>query len=313
MREDGMHCHCLLADRAIAELEGPDVRKFLQGLVTVDISKLGPERSLYGALLTPQGKILFDFFLSAPGEERILLDVEASRQNELIQRLSMYRLRSRVAIRARAEGWCVVAFPGARPAAFDLPERRGAVRSLAGGMLLVDPRLAALGLRWIGPRERLAEVLAVIGGEEAAPETYLRLRLRQGVAEGSAEMPPGRALPLEYNFEALDAVDFAKGCFVGQEVTARMHYRARPRKRLLPVQLEGRAAPGMVVATAEGRDAGELRAVHDTLGLALLRLELLARPQSHPLECDGARVLPSWPQWLEVEEKNPLQQVSDRI
>ncbi|WP_309660868.1 folate-binding protein [Sphingomonas sp.] len=183
-----------LADRAVLRLSGEGVREFLQGLVTSDVAGDLP---VWAGLLTPQGKCLFDFLVWADGED-LLLDCEADAADDLIKRLAIYRLRRAITIErdpSLAVHWS--------PDGAD------------------DPRLPALGKRWLGPPS-----------EPAAGWREYRLRL--GVCEGRAEL--GDILWLECNAAELNGVSFAKGCFVGQENTARMNWRAKVNRRLLVVE-----------------------------------------------------------------------------
>lgn len=188
-----------LADRALLRLSGPDVHGFLQGLVTNDVTGALP---VWTALLTPQGKVLFDMLLWADADD-ILIDAEADRIEALQRRLALYRLRRPITI--APEPSLAVHWSRDRPSHF------GAVP---------DPRLAALGWRWLAP--------------PSAPATgWLAHRLANGVAEGTAELGDGQILWLECNAAELQGVSFTKGCYVGQENTARMHYRAKVNRRLV--------------------------------------------------------------------------------
>jgi len=295
-----------LSDRALIRLHGEEARRFLQGLITVDVNTLDG-RMRYGALLTPQGRLLFDFFLWSEGPATLLLDTLAARREALLRRLLLFRLRAKVEIMAM-DGWAVLVLPKTDPAAFGLPAEPGALRPLPeGGIVAVDPRHAALGLRVVVLEEAVLGLFAAHGLREADEESWHDHRLRLGIPEGEAELGFERTFALEADFDALGAVDFGKGCYVGQEVTARMHYRTRPKRRLFPVRIWGAVTPPAAITTAEGREAGELRARHGDLGMALLRLEALARPESHPLRAGKAILEPFWPDWLQVEEKSPLQ------
>lgn len=197
----------LLSDRAVIRLSGEDVRGFLQGLVTQDMAKVAQDRPQWAGLLTAQGKALFDFLLWADGED-ILVDCEAEAADDLVRRLSLYRLRRPITI-ARDDALAVHWSPSAdgQPA---------------------DPRLAALGHRWLAPAN----------GAGDASQAWRAHRLSQGVAEGLAELGSDKTLWLECNAEELNGVDFAKGCYVGQENTARMHYRNKVNRRLVVVPLD---------------------------------------------------------------------------
>jgi hypothetical protein len=194
-----------LVDRALLRLSGEDVRGFLQGLVTHDTALLTPQRPLWAGLLTPQGKALFDFILWGDADD-VLIDCEAGQAEALRKRLSIYRLR--------------------RPITIERDEALAVHWSLDG--TLVDPRLAALGHRWLAP--------------PAEPASgWLAHRLSLGIPEGVAELGQDRTLWLECNAAELNGVSFTKGCYVGQENTARMNYRSKVNRRLVVVPTD---APG---------------------------------------------------------------------
>ncbi|WP_296679059.1 folate-binding protein [Novosphingobium sp.] len=193
----------LLSDRAVIRLSplaaGEDVAEFLQGLVTNDVTGALP---VWAALLTPQGKVLFDFLVWADGSD-LLLDCEAAQAGALIKRLSLYRLRRKIGIASDAA-------LGAHWRAGDGPSP--------------DPRLAALGQRWL---EKMTD--------QSADDQWLAHRLSHGVCEGHAELHD--LLWLECNAAELNGVSFTKGCYVGQENTARMNWRAKVNRRLVVVPL----------------------------------------------------------------------------
>ena len=195
-----------LIDRAVLRLSGEDVRGFLQGLVTNDMGTLASDRPLWAGLLTAQGKALFDFILWADGED-VLVDCEAEQAEALARRLTLYRLRRPIRI-ARDETLAVH---------WSLKEGPGR-----------DPRLPELGYRWLAPPDEPAQ-----GWREH--------RLSLGVSEGVAELGSDKTLWLECNAAELNGVSFAKGCYVGQENTARMNYRSKVNRRLVVVPAE---APG---------------------------------------------------------------------
>ncbi|WP_076069710.1 YgfZ/GcvT domain-containing protein [Sphingomonas montana] len=185
-----------LSDRAVIRLTGADVRGFLQGLVTSDVAGQLP---VWTGLLTPQGKALFDFLVWADGDD-LLLDVEAAQVDALVRRLSLYRLR--------------------RPITIGRDERLAVHWALSGEQGVPDPRLPALGHRWIAP-----PTLPATG--------WPAHRLALGVTEGATELGSDRTLWLETNARELNGVSFTKGCYVGQENTARMHHRSKVNRRLL--------------------------------------------------------------------------------
>ncbi len=283
-----------LPDRGVLSVGGADARPFLQGLLSNDVDRLSPERPLYAALLTPQGKYLFDLFL-VERDAAIWLDVEAARRAELLQRLAMYRLRAKVTLADLSAELAVVAIgPPGSPSDLAAP---ASCEPLDGGALLVDPRLTALGQRAILPRDAVTANMAGRGLVEADPARYERLRLELGVPAPPYDLVVQRSLLLESNFEELHGVSFTKGCYVGQELTARTKHRALVRKRLLPVRIEGPLpAPGTPLVL-DGREAGEMRSGQGDRGIALIRLEVL-RDGLPSLIAGESRVSPEWPSWL---------------
>jgi folate-binding protein YgfZ len=234
-------------DRSVLRVSGQEARDFLQGLVTNDVRRLddGP---VYAAMLSPQGKYLFDFFLVPSGED-VLVDVKADRAAALAQRLGMYRLRAKVAI--QPTDLAVVAGFGPPP---------------AGGF--ADPRDAGLGWRAI-----VADRAAPDGMAPLAPETMRARRIALGVPETGVELLPEESYILEMGFERLNGVDFRKGCYVGQEVTARMKHKTELRKGLVRVRVEGPPPPPGTEIRAGDRVAGTLLSVADGAGLAYLRFD----------------------------------------
>jgi hypothetical protein len=199
-----------LINRALLRLSGEDVRGFLQGLVTNDTALLAPDRPLWAGLLTAQGKALFDFLLWAHDDD-VLIDCERAAAGDLARRLTLYRLRR--AIRIDREPDLVVHWAN------------------EGSEGVEDPRLSALGRRWLAPAS----------GEPGADALWLAHRLSLGVTEGAAELGQDRTLWLECNAAELNGVSFAKGCYVGQENTARMNWRNKVNRRLVVVPTD---APG---------------------------------------------------------------------
>ncbi len=253
--------------RAILRLSGKDARAFLQGLITNDMDRVGPDSPLYAAMLTPQGKYLFDFhiFDAAPMgiADAFLLDVAADRAEDLAKRLSMYRLRRDVAI-AGASGDFGIAL------AWDgLFQKTGTCG--AKTIILPDSRHPALGVRIIA-----ADPESALNSLGAAPSTaadYDALRVALGAPESGAELIPDESYILENRFEALHGVDFKKGCYVGQEVTARMKHKTALRKGLVRVSVAGDAPSTGTGITADGKPAGTLFTTAGGEGLAHVRLD----------------------------------------
>jgi folate-binding protein YgfZ len=289
----------LLPERGILAVSGPDRRSFLQGLVSNDVEKLASGRAVYAALLTAQGKYLHDFIM-VERYETIWLDAERARLADLRRRLSMYRLRAKVEIAERPELGVAAVFGDGASAALGLPDEAGAGRPWEDGIALVDPRLPDLGARVIANRTHLAR-LAATGLAEAEFAAYDRRRLALGVPDGSRDLVPEKSILLESGFDELNGVDWHKGCYVGQELTARTKYRGLIKKRLFPVRIDGPSpAPGATV-TLDSREAGEMRSTCGGIGLALLRLEAVAG--SPPLSAEGATITPLRPDWMRIAEQ----------
>lgn len=264
----------LLENRAVIALAGQDVRSFLQGLITNDIEALKPGIGLYAALLTPQGKILFDFLLSE-GDGAILLDCPADVRDVLVKRLSMYRLRAKVTIEARAQLGVLVGLLG-----------RPALR----GITFDDPRHPGLGHRTIGARAEMPQA-ALTSAE------YDRHRLDLGVPEG-ADFGSDKMFALDAGLEELHGVSFTKGCYVGQELSARMKHRGTARKRLLPIAADAALPPIGTALKGGGRDIGDITSTYGTHGFALVRLDRLEEAKDDAIEADGLRIAVIKPAWL---------------
>jgi folate-binding protein YgfZ len=244
---------CRLTDRAVISLSGPEARDFLQNLVTNNVEKLTPGDGLYAALLSPQGKIGFDFLL-VEGDGAILLDVAATARDALLKKLKLYRLRARVEIEAREQLAVYAALsghPGNRPTPY-------ADRAVT----FADPRHPGLPARSIGA---VQEMPAGLPG----PAAYHTLRLELGVPEGG-DFGYEKIFALDGGLDELHAVSFEKGCYVGQELTARMKHRATSRKRPLAVTAADALPPPGTAVTQDG-DIGEIIAAHGARGFASVR------------------------------------------
>ena len=230
--------------RVVLRITGADAEPLLQDLVTNDLGKLGEDNLLYAALLTPQGKYLFDFFLKRSGDA-LLLDVVKDRAPALAQRLMMYRLRREMDIEATDQSVSLIWG--------DAPVEEGA---------LPDPRADGLGWRLYGaPVDQTADKAA-----------YDALRVSLGVPQTGTELMADDSYILEMGFERLNGVDFKKGCYVGQEVTARMKHKTELRKGLATVSVEGAVAAGDEIM-ADGKSAGAVHTVSGDRALAYLRFD----------------------------------------
>lgn len=259
-----------LPHRTVLAIEGEDRTTFLQGLVSNDVALAKPGLAVWAALLTPQGKWLADFFVFAD-DERLLLDCERDQAPSVLQRLSRYRLRSRVTLRM-AEELCVYA-------AWD-----GAPNAQA--IAAPDPRLPEAGWR----------LLSSTPLPTTALETdWDRHRLALGLPDGSRDLEAEKTVLLEAGFDELHGVSWTKGCYMGQELTARTKYRGLVKRRLVPVAVAGpMPAPGSPVLR-DGTEVGTMRSGREQAGLAILRLDAMA----DALQCGSATLAARIPDWMQ--------------
>jgi len=282
-----------LGDRGILEVAGADRVAFLQGLVSNDVAKAVAGAPVYAALLTAQGKYLHDFFVVALGDA-LYLDGERARLSDLQRRLSLYRLRSKVTL-ADASARFAVAAAWSDGGAAKLGLADGAAKPFAGGVAYADPRLSTLGVRFLIPAGHEGDIAAA-GFTRADAAAYDRHRLALGVPDGSRDLEIEKSILLENGFEELNGVDFAKGCYMGQELTARTKYRALIKKRLVPVKVDGpMPTPGTPVM-CNSEEVGEIHSGRDGTALAMLKLDAL----DGPLSAGAAKLAPQPPAWLKL-------------
>ncbi|MEH6525931.1 MAG: hypothetical protein V7723_07635 [Sneathiella sp.] len=249
-----------LDTRAILTLTGADVVEFLQNLITNDMAEATDTHAMYAALLTAQGKFLHDFMVIKWGDQ-ILLDVATDRKADLLRRLTMYKLRADVTL---ADGeFDIYALFGTPPDA-----AAGTVTETGDGLSYVDPRLNAMGTRLLTPRGRKPATAAT----EVPFADYDAYRIAHGVPEGGTDIIPEKNFLLEANFEELNGVSFSKGCYVGQELTARTKHRAKIKKRLFQIRFDGELTPGQSI-TLDGKEIAVVRSVQNGHGLALTRID----------------------------------------
>jgi folate-binding protein YgfZ len=253
----------LLPDRGVVKVDGADARRFLNGLLTTDIEAMTPEVPRFAALLTPQGKILFDGIVAAlpPADgTALLIDCPRALAASLVERLNFYKLRAKVIVE-------------------DLSQTLGVLAAWDGtgttdyGLVYPDPRLPALGLRVMLPPHLAAEAASDLGATLVEPEAYEAHRIALGVPRGGLDFAYGDAFPHEADMDQLNGVDFAKGCYVGQEVVSRIEHRARARSRVVPVAYDGFAPADGVAVMAGDRAVGTMGSAAAGRGLAMLRLD----------------------------------------
>lgn len=264
-----------LADRAVLSISGAEARDFLQGLVTCDMAKVAPGAPGFGALLTPQGKILFDFLVVQDGE-RFLLDAPREKAADLLKRLTFYRLRAKVEL-------ADLSAEGKGEAALGVVALFGDASAPGDAIVFDDPRAPALGRRAILPN-----AAAQAFGSDPR-ESYEAHRIACGVPAGGLDFAYGDAFPHETNMDLLHGVAFDKGCYVGQEVVSRMQHRGLVRKRVVKVALEGEAAPGAEIRAGDIA-IGVLGGAQGGRGLATVRLDRAEDAKGQAMLAGEARV-----------------------
>jgi tRNA-modifying protein YgfZ len=266
-----------LPERGVIEVGGEDRANFLQGLVSNDVTQAIPGRSVWAALLTPQGKWLADFFILADGD-RLLLDCERAQVPPLLQRLLRFRLRSKVTLRA-AEELSVYAAWDSKP-----------TPPLTGQTIVApDPRLPEAGWRLLSATPLPAT---------AFEADWDRHRLALGLPDGSRDLEAEKTILLEAGFDELNGVSWTKGCYMGQELTARTKYRGLVKRRLVPVSVTGSLPQLGTPVLRNAVDVGTMRSGRDQSGLAVLRIDAL----HDTLTCSGATLTPRIPAWMALPE-----------
>ena len=254
----------LLDDRGVIKIGGEAARAFLNGIVTADVTKVAPGRPCFTGLLTPQGKIIADFIVvAAPDGDGVLLDVPRAVVEALVKKLNFYKLRAPVICEDLSATLGVLA----------IWDGAGAT---ARGLVYADPRLAALGQRAIVPPHLAAEIAAQLGADLVGAAAYDAHRIALGIPRGGADFFYGDTFPHDAVMDQLDGIDFKKGCYVGQEVVARMEHRGLARSRIVPLDCDGVAPEAGSEVTAGGKVVGTVGSAAGGRALALLRLDRVA-------------------------------------
>ena len=281
--------------RGLVYVSGEDAQSFLQSLISNDMGGVDHDTGVYASLLTPQGKYLHDLFICAGGPNVAYLDqadengdaatavqhylVEADRAADLAKRLNMYKLRAKVDVEVLVD-WKVIALFGAD--LYDAPGMRkvaGDTRELgqegAGGRRMTDPRCPSAGVRCYLPAGDVEMAIAELQAEPGALADFDQTRICLGLPDGCRDIEPEKSTLLENGFDRVGGISWTKGCYVGQEVTARMKYRNLGKKQLFVVDLEGAAPAKGTPVTLAGKSVGELRTSVPGIGLAMLRLDAI--------------------------------------
>jgi tRNA-modifying protein YgfZ len=283
----------LLPDRGVVKVAGEPARAFLNGLLTADIGQMAPEIPRFAALLTPQGKIVVDCIVAEASAEDgggFFLDCPRALSADLVAKLNFYKLRAKLTVEDLSAALGVLAI------------WIGAGTSECG-LIYPDPRLPALGQRMMLPPHLAEEAAKELGAELVDAGIYEAHRIALGVPRGGLDFIYGDAFPHETDMDQLNGVDFAKGCYVGQEVVSRIEHRGSARKRIVPVTTEGfTPEPGMAVMAGE-KQIGIMGSGANSKGLAMLRLDYIADAQSSmtPIVAGGATLRPRKPAWARFE------------
>jgi tRNA-modifying protein YgfZ len=278
---------------------GEDAEKLLQGVITNDMDLLASQPAIHAALLTPQGKILFEFFVTKDGEGGYLLETGRDQAAGLAKRLGMYKLRAKVAIEDVSDAYRVLALWGAAP---------HSPAETARSVSFPDPRLPSLGLRILAEAAFANDVASASNGMDATAEEYHAHRIALGVPEAGTDYALGDTFPHEADMDQLGGASFSKGCFVGQEVVSRMQHRAQVRKRVVPVEAvgSGELRAGAEITTGAAV-IGKVGTVAGRRALAMLRLDRAAeaKAKGEPLMADGIEVVPRKPDWMATSDLEP--------
>ncbi len=278
-----------LPARGVISVAGSEAADFLQRIITNDVDRVKSHAAIYAALLSPQGKYLFDFVVAMDGEG-FLLDCERDRLPDLLKRLKLYRLRAKIELTDVSDKFTVTAIYSGD-------------RFPVGNGIFDDPRSDFLGQRAILPRHQTDALLTHLGAEAGDLEAYESLRISLAIPDSGHDLVVDKSTPLEVNFDELNAVDFNKGCYVGQEVTARMKHRANLRKRLLPVAITGEAPAIGTAIFAGDKEIGTFFSSVGQTGLALFRLDHLAKAaeKGQVPKAAMAELRPSSPEWADFD------------
>ncbi len=269
--------YSVLPNRGVLKIEGEDRLDFLQGLISNDINKATETDAIYSAFLTPQGKFICDFFIIASGEG-LLVDMEADSLPAFKKKLTMFKLRAKVTIKDVSDDYDVLtAFGG----------------ELSQTGTFADPRLAEAGYRAILPKET-----AIEGAEQVGFETYDLHRIQLGLPDGSRDMTPEKSILLENGFDELNGVDWDKGCYMGQELTARTKYRALIKKRLIPVEIEGDLPESGTDILNGDKTVGTIHSGVANMAMATIKLDAF----DGDLTANGVKLKAIKPKWMVIPE-----------
>ncbi|QIP05309.1 CAF17-like 4Fe-4S cluster assembly/insertion protein YgfZ [Bradyrhizobium symbiodeficiens] len=287
-----------LPDRGVVKIAGEDARNFLNGLVTTDVDRLKPGLGRFGALLTPQGKIIVDFLITeAPAGHGggFLIDCPKALAESLATKLKFYKLRAKVMVENLSDDLGVLAAWDGQPAA--QPD-----------LAFADPRNDALGFRILIPEDLKKKLSDLIGAELVDATDYEAHRIALGVPRGGLDFMYSDAFPHETNMDRLAGVDFDKGCYVGQEVVSRMQHRGTARTRSVKVLLDGASPEAGATILAGDKPVGTIGSTSGGKGIALVRIDRVAEAldAGQPLTAGGLALKLAEPDVVRIPAKQPI-------
>ncbi len=291
---------CILEDRGIIYIEGPDTKEFLQNIITNNLDKISDNQSIYSSLLTAQGKYLFDFIL-VKHKKGYLIDCEKIELENLIKTFKAYKLRSKVEILNLSDEFTVASFSYEKYLSLENNQTPGFTFKYREDSILLDPRNIKLGARLISNLEKLYLSLKKLDLKIVDKNIYYKESFNLGITQINSSKLKDKIFGIECNFEELNAIDFKKGCFIGQENTSRIKLRNKLRRRLLPLKIkEGKVLEGDLIKF-NNNDVGRILIV-DPFPFALVKVidpnisEFLMKD----LECGLAKVEITKPEWLNL-------------
>ncbi len=281
-------------NRGLLLLSGPEVDTFLQGLVSNDVTQADGQKAVYSAFLTPQGKFLYDFYM-VRSEKGVFLDCRADDIPSFSKKLKMYKLRYDVTLEDISSDYQVSAIYGGDMSSV-LPTDTHQKTMPDGTIIYRDPRLPNAGIRILTtPSFDMDSLCANIGSDA----DYQSHRIGLGLPEAPTDLIADKSILLESGFDELNGIDWKKGCYMGQELTARTKYRGLIKKRLVPVQIEGDASTGDDILF-NGKVVGDIRSVEQEIGIAMIKLDALR--QQSTFDIGSAKISVNLPDWIRLPD-----------
>ena len=289
---------CILEDRGIIYIEGPDTNEFLQNIITNDLNKVSDKQSIFSSLLTPQGKYLFDFIL-AKHKKGYVIDCEKAELENLIKALNLYKLRSKLEILDLSNEFVVAAFPYEKYLSLENNQTPGFTIKYAEDPLILDPRNKKLGARLITNLEKLYLSLKKLNLKTVDKNIYYQESFELGIFQINSSKLKNKIFGIECNFEELNAIDFKKGCFVGQENTSRINLRNKLRRRLLPLKIKkGKIVEGDLIKFNDNEIGRVL--IDSPYPFAIIKVTDpdIKEFEKEELTCGSANIKVCIPSWL---------------